>query len=132
MQKTSDLSVWLPYTQMHTAPYPLKIVRAQGATLVDENGREYLDAISSWWVNIHGHCHPRLQKALVETVQNLDQVLAAGCVHEPVLALTEQHRILPCESGVFCSTSGFSGCGGGGSRWRLSTGGTAANPGTRS
>ena len=57
-------SVWHPYTQMLTAPPPLPIVRGEGVYLYTEDGRRLLDGISSWWVNIHGHAHPRLNTAL--------------------------------------------------------------------
>ena len=56
--------VWHPYTQMLTAPPPLPIVRGEGAYLYTEDGRRLFDGISSWWVNIHGHSHPRLNAAL--------------------------------------------------------------------
>ncbi|OYD19611.1 hypothetical protein B6S09_18200, partial [Oceanimonas baumannii] len=54
-----DLKViWHPYTQMKTAAPPIGIVRGEGAGLFDEQGKKYIDAVSSWWVNIHGHAHP--------------------------------------------------------------------------
>ncbi len=56
--------VWHPYTQMATAPPPIAVARAQGAYLYTPDGRAILDAISSWWVNCHGHNHPRLNRAL--------------------------------------------------------------------
>ena len=56
--------VWHPYTQMLTAPPPLPIVRGEGVYLYTEDGRRILDGISSWWVNIHGHSHPKLNEAL--------------------------------------------------------------------
>ena len=56
--------LWHPYTQMQTAPAPLAIARGQGVYLYTEDGRRLLDGISSWWVNIHGHSHPRLNEAL--------------------------------------------------------------------
>ena len=62
--------LWHPYTQMKTAPDPLPIVRGQGVYLYTEDGRRILDGISSWWVNIHGHAHPRLNAALVEQVRH--------------------------------------------------------------
>ena len=57
-------SLWHPYTQMQTAPDPLPIVRGEGVYLYTEDGRQILDGISSWWVNIHGHSHPKLNGAL--------------------------------------------------------------------
>ncbi|RYE34484.1 MAG: aminotransferase class III-fold pyridoxal phosphate-dependent enzyme, partial [Sphingobacteriaceae bacterium] len=50
--------IWHPYTQMLTAAPPIPIVRGEGALLFDDEGKAYLDAVSSWWVNIHGHAHP--------------------------------------------------------------------------
>ena len=70
--------VWHPYTQMKTAPPPLPIVRGEGVYLYTEDGRRLLDGISSWWVNIHGHSHPRLNQALAEQAQRLEHVIFAG------------------------------------------------------
>ena len=55
--------LWHPYTQMLTRPEPLAIVRGEGVYLFAEDGRRFLDGTSSWWVNIHGHSHPRLNEA---------------------------------------------------------------------
>lgn len=51
-------SIWHPFTQMKTARPPIPIARAKGVYLYSEDGRAYLDGISSWWVNLHGHAHP--------------------------------------------------------------------------
>ena len=56
--------LWHPYTQMLTAPEPLEIERGEGVWLYTSDGRKILDGISSWWVNIHGHSHPKLNAAL--------------------------------------------------------------------
>ena len=56
--------VWHPYTQMLTRPEPIPIVRGEGVYLYTEDGRRLLDGTSSWWVNIHGHSHPKLNEAL--------------------------------------------------------------------
>ena len=82
--------VWHPYTQMKTAPAPLAIARGEGAYLIATDGRRILDAISSWWVNIHGHAHPRLNAALAEQAGRLEHVLFAGCAHEPAARLAEE------------------------------------------
>ena len=79
--------VWHPYTQMKTAPAPLAIERAEGVWLQTTDGRRILDGISSWWVNIHGHGHPRLNRALREQTEKLQQVIFAGCTHEPAARL---------------------------------------------
>ncbi len=81
------LHVWHPYTQMLAAPAPLPVVRAQGVYLYTADGRRLLDGISSWWVNIHGHNHPRLNRALAEQVERLQQVIFAGLTHEPAARL---------------------------------------------
>jgi adenosylmethionine-8-amino-7-oxononanoate aminotransferase len=81
--------VWHPYTQMATAPAPLPIERASGVHLHLAGGRRVLDAISSWWVNIHGHSHPRLNHALAAQAERMAQVIFAGCTHEPAARLAE-------------------------------------------
>jgi len=70
--------VWHPYTQMKTAPPPLPVERAEGVFLHLSDGRRILDGISSWWVNLHGHNHPRLNRALAEQAGKLAQVIFAG------------------------------------------------------
>ena len=77
--------VWHPYTQMKTAPAPLSIVRGQGVYLYTEDGRRLLDGISSWWVNIHGHAHPRLNQAIAAQARTLEHVIFAGATHEPAV-----------------------------------------------
>ncbi|MHB1239247.1 MAG: adenosylmethionine--8-amino-7-oxononanoate transaminase [Gammaproteobacteria bacterium] len=94
-----DLSVlWHPCTQMkdHEGLPPIPIRRAQGAYLEDFDGKRYLDAVSSWWVNLFGHCHPHINAALHEQLDTLEHVLLAGFSHEPVVALSERLvRIAP-------------------------------------
>jgi adenosylmethionine-8-amino-7-oxononanoate aminotransferase len=93
---------------MYTAPPPLPIVRGEGVYLFTEDGRRILDGISSWWVNIHGHSHPRLNDALTEQARRLEHVVFAGCTHEPAVALAERLiEILPAGlSRVFYSDNG--------------------------
>ena len=82
--------VWHPYTQMKTAPSPLPIVRGEGVYLYTEDGRRLLDGISSWWVSIHGHSNPHLNKALADQASRLEHVIFGGCTHQPAIALAEQ------------------------------------------
>ena len=82
--------VWHPYTQARTAPAPLPIVRGEGIYLYTEDGRRLLDGISSWWVNIHGHSHPRLNQAIAEQAKTLEHVIFAGATHEPAVELAER------------------------------------------
>jgi adenosylmethionine-8-amino-7-oxononanoate aminotransferase len=82
--------LWHPYTQMLTRPDPLPIVRGQGVYLYTEDGRTLLDGISSWWVNIHGHSHPKLNDALAAQARELEHVVFAGCTHRPAVELAER------------------------------------------
>jgi len=82
--------VWHPYTQMRTAPAPLVIARGEGVYLYTEDGRKILDGISSWWVNIHGHSHPKLNEALAAQARRIEHVIFAGCTHEPAVNLAER------------------------------------------
>ena len=75
---------------MKTAPAPLALVRGQGVYLYTEDGRKLLDGISSWWVNIHGHAHPRLNQAITEQAKRLEHVIFAGATHEPAVDLAER------------------------------------------
>ncbi len=75
--------VWHPYTQMKTAPPPIPVVGGKGVYLHTADGRRLLDGISSWWVNIHGHSHPRLNRALADQAATLEHTLYAGFAHEP-------------------------------------------------
>ena len=82
--------VWHPYTQMLTAPAPLPVTHADGVYLYTTDGRRILDGISSWWVNIHGHNHPRLNAALAEQASKVAQVIFAGFTHEPGARLAQE------------------------------------------
>src|SRR6201996_401023 len=92
-----DLKViWHPYTQMKTALPPIPIVRGEGACLYDENGKCYIDAVSSWWVNIHGHSHPYIAKKVAEQLNKLEHVIFAGFTHPAAVELAERLlKILP-------------------------------------
>lgn len=86
-----DLKViWHPYTQMKTAAPPVPIVRGAGALLFDESGKQYIDAVSSWWVNIHGHAHPYIAQKVAEQLQKLEHVIFAGFTHEGAVELAER------------------------------------------
>ena len=90
--KRSLAAVWHPCTQMkHHEWLPLvPVARGEGCWLYDFDGRRYLDAISSWWVNLFGHCHPRINAAITDQLGKLEHVLLAGCSHEPAVALSER------------------------------------------
>ena len=84
--------VWHPCTQMkdHEWLPMLPIARGSGVWLYDHDGRRYLDAISSWWVNLFGHANPRINAALVEQLGRLEHVMLAGFTHEPAVELAER------------------------------------------
>ena len=100
--------IWRPCTQMKTASLPLKIVSAKGAKLYELEGKTYIDANSSWWVTLHGHCHPYILSRIASQAAQLDQVILADCIHEPALQLASQLiRILPGQMGkIFYSDNG--------------------------
>ena len=100
--------VWHPYTQHLHAPLPLHVSRASGAWLYDVQERPVLDAISSWWVTTHGHCHPAIAQAVAEQVASLDQVIFAGFTHEPAAALAAElvSRLPRGLSRIFFSDNG--------------------------
>src|ERR1700710_2113524 len=91
VQRSLD-SVWHPCTQMqHHESVPLiPVSRGRGAWLYDTDGKRYLDAISSWWVNLFGHANPRINAALKDQLDRLEHAMLAGFTHEPVIELSEQ------------------------------------------
>lgn len=90
MQKRQDYPIWHPFTQMQTEGFPILIERAQKEFLYDDQGRKIIDAVSSWWTNIHGHAHPALRQAINEQAEKLEQVIFAGFTHEPAIELSQK------------------------------------------
>jgi adenosylmethionine-8-amino-7-oxononanoate aminotransferase len=90
LQQRDKALLWHPYTQMKTALTPVPIVRGQGVYLYTEDGRRLLDGISSWWVNIHGHAHPKLSEALAAQARELEHVIFAGFTHRPAVEFAER------------------------------------------
>ncbi|MCB1532867.1 MAG: adenosylmethionine--8-amino-7-oxononanoate transaminase [Alphaproteobacteria bacterium] len=82
--------IWHPMTQHALMGPEIHIERAEGAYLYGKNDRKILDAISSWWVITHGHCHPKIANAVKAQADKLDQVIFAGFTHEPAERLTEK------------------------------------------
>ncbi len=87
-------AVWHPCTQMKhhgDGNLPLlPVARGEGAWLYGTDGRRFLDGISSWWVNLFGHCNPRINAAIRDQLERLEHVMLAGFTHEPVVALSER------------------------------------------
>jgi adenosylmethionine-8-amino-7-oxononanoate aminotransferase len=103
-------SVWHPCTQMkHHEQMPLvPIARGDGMWLYDFDGNRYLDAISSWWVNLFGHANPRINAALTDQLGRLEHVILAGFTHEPVVQLSERLSALTGLSHCFYGSDGAS------------------------
>ncbi|MBI5006462.1 MAG: adenosylmethionine--8-amino-7-oxononanoate transaminase [Nitrosomonadales bacterium] len=102
MPASSDLlsrslsAVWHPCTQMkrHETLPLVPIARGEGVWLYDFDGNRYLDTVSSWWVNLFGHCNPRINAAITDQLGKLEHVMLAGFTHEPVVQLPERLREL--------------------------------------
>ena len=106
----SRRAVWHPCSQMkayETQPL-LAVARAEGVWLHDTEGRRYLDAISSWWVNLFGHQHPHIKAALKAQLDTLDHVMLAGCTHAPVVELSERLGALTGLGHAFYGSDGAS------------------------
>ena len=82
--------IWHPFTQMKTAEAAIPIVKGEGTLLIDEKGNTYIDAISSWWVNLHGHSHPYISEKIYTQMQTLEHVVFAGFTHKPAVELCEK------------------------------------------
>lgn len=82
--------IWHPFTQMKTAAAPIAIVKGDGARLYDEAGNIYIDAIASWWTNLHGHAHPHIAAALRNQAETLEHVIFADFTHRPAVELAER------------------------------------------
>ncbi len=92
----SKLHLWHPFTREGVDPPPLRIRRGEGVFLETQDGRKILDAISSWWVNLHGHSHPAIAAAIGEQAARLEHVLFAGFSHEPAEELAARlGKIVP-------------------------------------
>ncbi len=85
-------AVWHPCTQMkHHERFPLiALSHAKGNWLYDQDGKRYLDAVSSWWVNLFGHANPRINTALKNQLDQLEHAMLAGFTHPPVVELSER------------------------------------------
>ncbi len=82
--------LWHPFTQHKTAGPMIEIARAEGAYLFTPDGRKIIDGISSWWVNAHGHNHPKIVQAVKDYTGTLDQIIFAGFTHEPAQRFAEK------------------------------------------
>ena len=104
----SALRIWHPFTNSALDPPPLHVERAEGVYLHTKDGRKILDAISSWWVNLHGHANPRIAAAVAAQARKLEHVILAGFTHEAAEELAERLRkwVAPELTHLFFSDDG--------------------------
>ncbi|MBS1640080.1 MAG: adenosylmethionine--8-amino-7-oxononanoate transaminase, partial [Bacteroidetes bacterium] len=100
--------IWHPFTQQKNMLPPIPIIKGKNSILFDENENKYIDAISSWWVTLHGHSNTYIAEKLYQQALQLEQVIFAGFTHEPAIALAEKLlAILPGDfSKIFYSDNG--------------------------
>ena len=100
--------IWHPFTQHKISTKPIKIVSGKMTKLKDDKGNSYIDLISSWWVNTHGHSHPYIAKAIYKQSKKLEQVIFGGFTHDPAIELAKRiTNILPEKlNKVFFSDNG--------------------------
>ncbi len=117
LEQRDHAAIWHPYSQHGLYPFTVPVVSASGAYLKiaskdgSDGGIDVLDAISSWWVNLHGHAHPRISKAIFDQSQVLEHVIFSGFTHEPAVQLSElliraTRRVQAKFSKVFFSDNG--------------------------
>lgn len=100
--------VWHPFTHQKAASSPVLIKRAEGLYFIDEHDNKIMDAISSWWVNLHGHAHPYVSKKVSEQVHSLEHAIFSDFTHQPAIELAERLlKHLPSnQSKIFYSDNG--------------------------
>src|SRR5690606_3273629 len=108
LQQKDEQYLWHPYTQHKTALAPIAITRGEGALLWDENGKQYIDAIASGWVNPFGHSNKFIADAIYKQLTTLEHVLFGGFTHEPAIILAGKlMKILPSnQKKLFYSDNG--------------------------
>ena len=105
---TRDLNaIWHPFVQRVGSINPIPITRAKGTYYYDEKGNHYLDAISSWWVNLHGHSHPHICAAINKQLESYDQIIFTHFTHTQAIELVERLlEQLPLHSKGFFTDDG--------------------------
>jgi adenosylmethionine-8-amino-7-oxononanoate aminotransferase len=90
IQERDKKVIWHPFTHLKHAPLPLHIVKGKGVYLIDNAGNKYIDAFSSWWVNLHGHANPYIADKIYEQAKTLEQVAFSNFTHEPAVSFAER------------------------------------------
>lgn len=99
--------IWHPFSNIKIDNNNICIVKAKGIYLTDINGKNYIDAVSSWWVTIHGHCHPYITEAISKQIKTLDHVIFAGYTHPVATKLADYLlKKLPYQDKIFFSDDG--------------------------
>ena len=108
IQQKDKQFVWHPFTHLKYAEAPVQIVRGEGAYFYDADGNKLLDGISSWWVNIHGHCHPYISQKVSEQLYTLEHAIFSSFTHEPAVKLAERliGHLPENQSKIFYSDNG--------------------------
>lgn len=108
LKEKDEKFIWHPYTSLKSEIEHIPIIKAQGVYLYDDKGNEYIDAVSSWWVTIHGHAHPYLAQKTFEQFNTLEHTIFAGFTHPKAVELSERIlKLLPTnQSKVFFSDNG--------------------------
>jgi len=108
IQQIDKHFVWHPFTHLRYAEVPIQIVRGEGAFFYDADGNKLLDAISSWWVNLHGHCHPYISQKVSEQLHTLEHAIFSSFTHEPAVKLAERliGHLPENQSKIFYSDNG--------------------------
>ncbi len=92
----SPLRIWHPFTNAALDPPPLQVEEAEGVYLYTRDGREILDAISSWWANLHGHANPRIAAAIAAQAKKLEHVILGGFTHDAAEELATRRGEFCC------------------------------------
>jgi adenosylmethionine-8-amino-7-oxononanoate aminotransferase len=100
--------VWHPFTHLKYAETPVQLVRGEGAFFYDADGNKLLDGISSWWVNLHGHCHPYISQKVAEQLNTLEHAIFSSFTHEPAVTLAQRliGHLPDNQSKIFYSDNG--------------------------
>jgi len=108
IQQKDKQFVWHPFTHLKYAEAPVEIVRGEGAYFYDAQGNKLLDGISSWWVNLHGHCHPYISQKVSEQLHTLEHAIFSAFTHEPAVKLAERliGHLPKNQSKIFYSDNG--------------------------
>jgi adenosylmethionine---8-amino-7-oxononanoate aminotransferase len=90
MSHNSESPIWHPFTKQWNKTEEISIVKGEGIYLIDEKGNKYIDAISSWWVNLHGHCNPYISKKVSEQLNQLEHSIFSGFTHPYAIELSQR------------------------------------------